>query len=384
MSDPSVRVALVETSEVLPGLLPFQAWDVLATAEVVLLRDAERHPSAPSLYYAGLDLESLAPAALDRGDLDLTRPGGPEHRRMAKALVQRAREAGDAVYLLGPEDEGLAPALAGMAAQNGVEIELVFLAQQPEGTELLRLVEVMQRLRDPDDGCPWDREQDHHTLLRHLVEETYELVEAVEQGDDDDVVEELGDVLLQVVFHARIAAERRAFGIDDVARGIADKLVRRHPHVFGDGDAATADEVQANWDQLKAVEKGRDGPFDGVPSAGPGLDLLDTLQRKAAKRGVDPDDLDTATARVRTELEALLSADDDAREDGVGELIAAVVATARHLEVDPEAAARRAARRFRARVEALLAEAERDGVEVSGLDADELLTRWRQRGTDEA
>ena len=378
MTGSSSRVALVETSDLLPGLLPFQAWDVLATAEVVLLRDAEQHPSAQALYFAGLDLRSLEPAALDRGDLDLSRPGAPEHRRMAKALVQHASEHGDAVYLLGPEDEGLAPALAGMAAQHDVEIELVFLAQQPEGTEVLRLVEVMRRLRDPESGCPWDREQDHTTLLRYLVEETYELVDAVEDGTDADVAEELGDVLLQVVFHARIAADRRAFGIDEVARGIADKLVRRHPHVFGDGDAATADEVQANWDRLKADEKSRDGPFDGVPTAAPGLDLLHTLQRKAGKYGFDWSATEPVVAKVREELdEVLAAADDDAREAELGDLLGAVVALARHLDVDPEAAARRAARAFRGRFESLLAAAERDGVEVADLDEHAWLARWQ-------
>ena len=240
----SPRVALVETSEALPGLLPFQAWDVLGTADVVLLRDRDAHPSAAQLHFAGLDLETLPPATLERSDLDLSRPGGPDDRRMAKALVARALASGQAVYLLGPDDQGLAPALAGMAAEHDLEIELVFLAQQPEGTELLRLVEVMRQLRAPD-GCPWDLEQDHASLARYLVEETYELVDAIEREHDVDIEEELGDVLLQVVFHARIGADRRAFGIDDVARGIADKLVRRHPHVFADGDASTPAEVQA-------------------------------------------------------------------------------------------------------------------------------------------
>ncbi len=377
MSERSPRVALVETSDVLPGLLPFQAWDALGTAEVVLLRDPQTHPSAPQLYFAGLDLEALEPAQLGRADLDLTRPGAPEQRRMAKALVARAVEHGEAVYLLGPHDQGLAPALAGMAAEHDVEIELVFLAQQPEGTELLRLVEVMRQLRDPDTGCPWDLEQDHTTLLRYLVEETYELVEAVEDGTDTDIQEELGDVLLQIVFHARIAADRRAFGIDDVARAIADKLERRHPHVFGDGDAATAEQVQANWDELKAEEKGRDGTFDGVPAAGPGLDLLHTLQRKAAKRGFEWPDADAAADKVREELAEVLAADGHvAREAEVGDLIGAVVSLARMLDVDPEAAARRAARAFRARFDALVAGAGRDGVDLDQLGEEAWRSRW--------
>lgn len=403
------NVALVETSELLPGLLPFQAWDVLGTAEVILARDAAAHPFAAHLHFAGLDLETLEPATLERGDLDLTRPGDPGDRRLAKALIQRARAAGQVTYLLGPEDDRLALALAGMAAEHDVEIELVFLAQQPPGTELLRLVGVMQQLRDPADGCPWDLEQDHTTLLRYLVEETYELVAAVEAGDDADLVEELGDVLLQVVFHAQVAADRRAFGIDDVARGIAEKLIRRHPHVFADGDASTADEVQARWDQLKTQEKARSGPFDGVPTAGPGLDLLHTLHRKADRRGLLPPDLSdggTGLRRALQDLEALGAAasgaaghapdsaleqdrDQDRDQAGdldrdqdpelvVGRLIEAAVTAAAELDVDPEAAARRVARQRRARTEAALGRADREAVTVE--DAATWARLWEDAG----
>lgn len=366
---PSPNVALVETSDLLPGLLPFQAWDVLGTAEVILVRDAATHPFAAHLHLAGLDLHTLEPATLERGDLDLSRPGAPGDRRLAKALVQRARDTGHAVYLLGPDDDRLAMALAGMSAEHDVEIELVFLAQQPPGTELLRLVEVLRRLRDPDGGCPWDLEQDHASLLRYLVEETYEFVAAVEEGEDAELMEELGDVLLQVVFHAQVAADRRAFGIDDVARGIAQKLVHRHPHVFADGDASTAEEVQVRWDELKAEEKARSGPFDGVPEAGPGLDLLHTLHRKASRRGLLPPDLPTAADGVRRALEQLeelagppaaAGAEPD-RELLVGHLVEAAVTAAADLGVDPEAAARRVARERRRRTEATLARLAAEG-----------------------
>jgi XTP/dITP diphosphohydrolase len=349
-ADEPPRVVLVETSDAFPGLLPFQAWDVLGTATTVWVRDLDAHPSAPHLYYAGLDLQTLEPAALDRADLDLTRPGDPTSRRLAKALLARAVADGTVVFLLGPDDAGLAPALAGMAPEHDAEIELVFLAQQPAGSELVRLVDVMRRLRDPEHGCPWDLEQDHATLRRYLVEETYELLHAIEEGDDAELAEELGDVLLQVVFHAQVASDRGAFAIDDVARGIADKLVRRHPHVFADGDAATAEEVQANWDRLKQDEKGREGPFDGVPLAAPGLHLLETLQRKAAKHGIPPERAaDPALLRGVEDLVGPDPADPAAR---VGELLAAVVAVARASGVDPEEAARLAAARFRAEAEA--------------------------------
>jgi len=352
----SPRVVLVETSDALPGLLPFQAWDVLGTADVVLLRDPVGHPSAAHLHFAGLDLERLEPATLDRADLDLTRPGAPEDRRMAKALVARALDAGRAVFLLGADDTGIAPALAGMAAERDLEIELVFLAQQPAGSDLLGLVEVVRRLRDPDAGCPWDLEQDHGTLVRHLVEECYELVDAIERDDDVDLREELGDVLLQVLLHARIAADRGAFGIDDVARTNQAKLVHRHPHVFGDAQAATPAEVQANWDRLKAVEKDRDGPFDGVPQAGPGLDLLATLHRKADKAGLAHRQLWDPDGAIGTALRGLLPHSEGSGGEGAGEgsteqalaaIVDAVVLLAHDLGMDPEAVARTAARTLR-------------------------------------
>jgi XTP/dITP diphosphohydrolase len=383
LTQPSRRVALVETSEALPGLLPFQSWDVLGTADVVLLRDPDSHPSAPHLYAAGLELERLEPAALERSDLDLTRPGAPEDRRIAKALARRAARDGQAVYLLGPEDERLAPALAGLAVEQDLEIELVFLAQQPAGTELLGLVEVMRRLRDPDGGCPWDLQQDHASLTRYLVEETYELIDAIETGQDTDLQEELGDVLLQVVFHAQVANDRRAFGIDDVARGIVDKLVRRHPHVFADGDARTPEEVQTNWDRLKTAEKARQGPFEGVPALLPGLHLLDTLQRKASKRGFDAADTADASEQVHARLAGLAAAASaEHREAAYGELLAAVVGLGRQLGVDPETAARGAGRRFRARFEAVVRLAAERELDPDELDRDGWWGLWTEVGSD--
>jgi len=372
------RVVLVETSDLLPGLLPFQAWDALATADVVMLRDPATHPSASALHLAGLDLVALDPTPLERGDLLLTRPGDPDDRRLAKSLVAAARAQGRVVYLLDDGERGLAPALAGMVAEHDVEIELVFLAQLPRGTELLRAVGVMDRLRDPDGGCPWDLEQDHHSLARYLVEETYELLDAVASEDDRDVMEELGDVLLQVLFHARIAAERHAFGIDDVAQGLVDKLVRRHPHVFAGVEGVDdAEAVQRNWDRLKAEEKGGRGPLDGIPAGMPGLALLDALLRRVRRLGMMPEDRTVVVADLRATLAALESLDAgtgaadaaegaDAAEDGtaselIGRLLAQGAGLSRLLGVEADAAARAAAARLRAEVEATT----RDGREAA-------------------
>lgn len=376
------RIALVETSEALPGLLPFQAWDVLGMATQVFVRDATTHPSAPYLHAAGLDLVTLDPVALERADMDLVRPGNADDRRLAKALLARVSGDETPTYLLGPEDGGLAAALAGMAGVPDVEIELVFLAPTPAGTEMLRLVGIMRELRDPDGGCPWDLEQDHASLVRYLLEETYELVDAIESGDDEQIVEELGDVLLQVVFHAQVAADRRAFGIDEVARGIHRKLVRRHPHVFSDGTAETAEDVQSSWDALKAEEKGRTGPFDGVPPAMAGLAFVETVQRKAARSGFDPAEHLPPGADVSQQLGALRStADPDRRVEILGGLISAIVGLAREFDVDPEAAARSAARSLRDQVEAMIGLAAERGLALADLD-DAAWLRLRDEVTD--
>jgi len=207
----------------------------------------------------------------------------------------------------------------------------------------------MDTLRSPG-GCPWDAEQTHASLVKYLLEEAYETAEAIEDGDEASLREELGDVLLQVVFHSRIAAERPAaegggWTIDDVIDGITDKLVRRHPHVFGDTVAETAGDVEANWEALKAVEKGRTSAVDGVPLGQPALALASALIGRAAKAGVD--------APVARAIEAPSVVD----EESIGDVLLAVVAAARASGVDAETALRSAARRYRARV--IDAEAER-------------------------
>jgi XTP/dITP diphosphohydrolase len=371
------RIVLVETSDVLPGLLPFPAWDALSTADVVLVRDPDTHPAATHLYFAGLDLAALEPGELE-GRFDLLQPGSPAERKLAKGLIDTALARGSAVYLLGPDDDGFARLVGLEAAKLGdVEVEFVFLSQAPRGLELLRLVEVMAKLRDPEDGCPWDLEQDHRSLSTYLIEETYELLDAIEGGSDVDLREELGDVLLQVLFHAQVALDRGAFGIDEVARGIADKLVHRHPHVFAEGDASTAEEVQANWDQLKQAEKQRTGPFEGVPTALPALLLAETLQRKAAKLGFDWRGASEPTERIQQELDELAGAATDVeREEELGDLLGAVVGLARHLGIEPEAAMRRAATKFRGRFEAVLALAGERGHDPAEADRDTWLQLW--------
>jgi XTP/dITP diphosphohydrolase len=207
------------------------------------------------------------------------------------------------------------------------------------GESVLDLIEVMDRLRSPG-GCPWDARQTHQSLVEYLVEEAYETVEAIEGGDDSGLREELGDLLLQVVFHARIAQERgdKGWDVDDVARGIVEKLIRRHPHVFADADADTAEQVEANWHALKAEEKGRASVTDGIPEHLPALLRASKVHSRSTLLGDAVPDLESLDAAVR-----LLDSVDG--EEDLGEFLLAVASLARDRGWDAEAALRQSVRR---------------------------------------
>jgi XTP/dITP diphosphohydrolase len=228
---------------------------------------------------------------------------------------------------------------------------VIDMTVQP-GSAFLSLVEVMDRLRSPG-GCPWDARQTHESLVEYLVEETYETVEAIETGDRAGLREELGDLLLQVVFHARIAQEdpENAWGIDDVVEGIIAKLVGRHPHVFGDEVAGTADEVEANWHARKAIEKGRTSVTDGIPMQLPAL----VLAAKVLARSVAfTDDLGESSRHEA----ALAAVDDVFSEEAFGDLLLGLVAIGRDEGWDAETALRGATRR---RIDAIRAIEATDG-----------------------
>jgi MazG family protein len=245
----------------------------------------------------------------------------------------------------------------------------------------------MARLRRE---CPWDRGQTHHSLARHLIEEAYETVAALEAlppeapgGEPDypgyvEVEEELGDLLLQVVFHSALAAEAGAFSVEEVAEGIRSKLVRRHPHVFGEVEADTAEAVLANWEQLKKAEKGRESLLDGVSDALPALSRAHELQSRAATVGFDWPAVEGVVAKVREELAEVLAP--GARQaDEVGDLLFAVVNLARHLGVDPEQALRRSTGRFQRRFRAM-----EEAGSLLGLSLDEMDRRWEAAKEAEA
>ncbi len=247
-----------------------------------------------------------------------------------------------------------------------------------------KLVEIMAALRDPDRGCPWDLEQDFHSIAPYTLEEAYEVADAIERGDLGALREELGDLLLQVVFHARMASEQGAFDFEDVAAGICDKMVRRHPHVFGDARVDSAEAQTAEWERLKALEKAASGAsgglLDDVPVGLPALTRAAKLGKRAARAGFDWPDAGGPRAKIDEELAELDVAVAGRTHSGeveseVGDLLFAVVNYARHLGIDPEKALRQANARFTRRfghVERRMSEARPGGGPV----ALEELDRW--------
>jgi XTP/dITP diphosphohydrolase len=270
------------------------------------------------------------------------------------SVLRRAAE-GETVVLVPDDAEEAGRLLAGELTRRAAvgpvpEVEVLAGSYDLPGARLLDLVAVMDRLRSPG-GCPWDAKQTHESLVRYLLEESYETVEAIETGDRDHLREELGDLLLQVVFHARIAEEsaEMPWSVDDVAGDIVDKLVRRHPHVFSDDEAATAEHVERNWEVLKAAEKQRTSAVDGVPLAQPALSLAAKLMSRAEHAGVE-----VSAAVPRAAAPTPLAGDhaEMAAAVEIGARLLALVAEARAAGVDAEAALRSAARDYAARVRA--------------------------------
>ena len=254
----------------------------------------------------------------------------------------------------------------------------------PVAGELARLHQLARTLRE---NCPWDREQTHESLVRYLVEETYELVDALQALDpddpstDDELIEELGDILYQVEFHSTIAEQEGRFTIADVARNVHDKLVSRHPHVFGNVTADTADAVTANWEAIKAAEKPkRVRVFDGVVMSGPALLYAQQLQKKAAKVGFDWPDADGPFAKITEETAELRAAVDSGDPDAVGmelgDLLFSVVNVARHLSLDAETALRAAATKFKSRFERVEALAAERGIDIATAGLTQLDDLW--------
>ncbi|MET8134015.1 nucleoside triphosphate pyrophosphohydrolase [Streptomyces sp. NPDC005251] len=306
--DPGRIVLLTTSHRVAPGLLSWPAWQALHGADRVLCADPA-HPQVPYLREAGVRVDEESPTAQELVDACV---GG-------RSLVVVAGGEGEPRLT-----DGLAR-LAGSGRIRMPDLELLPASYDLPGARLLDLVQVMDRIRGE---CPWSSQQTHKGLAKYGIEEAYELVEAIEEGDRDELREELGDVLLQVVFHSRIAEDDvdAPFSIDDVAGGIVAKLIHRHPHVFGDETATTPEEVKAHWLRTKAEEKRRTSVTEGVPLGQPGLALSAKLSSRVRAAG----------------LEVPLPAG-----EGVGYELLAMAVRAEAEGVDPEAALRAAARAYR-------------------------------------
>ena len=263
-------------------------------------------------------------------------------------------------------------------------------------TDITRLLEIMAALRTPGTGCPWDLEQDFASITPYTIEESYEVVDAIERGDLTDLRDELGDLLLQVVFHARMAEEQGAFAFGDVVAAITRKLIRRHPHVFGSTRDLSPEEVKRLWDEIKAEEKAERkaerarmglspeaheaGFLGGIPTALPALTRAQKLTAKAAKVGFDWPDATQVIDKIHEELnevkEAASSKDRDRIEDEIGDLLFSVTNLARHFRIDPERALRRTNAKFERRFRVVEQAIEEQGRSLDEASLDEMERHW--------
>lgn len=317
-SEPTGRIVLLTTSHrVAPGVLSWPAWQTLHAADRVLCADPG-HPQLPYLREAGIEVAHETPDAHELveacagGRTVVVIPGGEGDQRLTDGLAR----------------------LAGSGRVSMPDLELLPGSYDLPGARLIDLVQVMDRVRRE---CPWTSQQTHEGLAKYAIEEAYELVEAIEAGDREELREELGDVLLQVVFHARIAEEGgpgeedEPFSVDDVAGALVEKLIHRHPHVFGDAEAHTPEDVNEHWQRTKQVEKQRESVTDGIPLGQPGLALAAKLAGRVRAGG------------VAVELP---------RGEGVGYELLELAARAEAAGTDPETALRAAARVYREAIRA--------------------------------
>lgn len=263
------------------------------------------------------------------------------------------------------------------------------MQNQYDKGDISKLLDIMAALRDPQSGCPWDLAQDFRTIAPYTIEEAYEVADCIERDALDELPDELGDLLLQVVFHAQMAADSELFGFADVVEAICDKMIRRHPHVFGDARAATGAEVAASWEAIKRQEKPEDHRLmDGVAAGLPALTRAGKLGKRAASVGFDW----TGPAAVRdkideelTELDAAIgTAEAEQIEAEIGDLLFTVVNLCRHLEIDPELALRRCNDRFVRRFNHVEAQARERGHGLEQCDAELLETFWEHAKSLEA
>lgn len=256
---------------------------------------------------------------------------------------------------------------------------------QFSGTQAL--LEVMQRLRDPNGGCPWDLKQTMSSLIPYTIEEAYEVAAAITEGQPDEIKDELGDLLFQVVFYSQLATEQQQFTFDQIAQHTADKLIRRHPHVFGDSTTQTDAEIKAQWEQIKAEErsgkKASNSVFHGIPDNLPSILMAQKLQKRAANVGFDWSEISPVIAKIREEIaeveEELARSERDqaALEAEIGDVLFAVVNLARHAQVNPEHALRRTNHKFKQRFQAIEQRLAEQGQSPQELSLEQLEAQWQ-------
>ncbi len=241
---------------------------------------------------------------------------------------------------------------------------------------------VMACLRDPQNGCPWDKEQDFNSIVKYTIEEAYEVADAIENDDMADLKEELGDLLLQVIYYTQMAAEEGIFNFDDVAKGVADKMISRHPHVFGDKNAADADEVMDIWEQQKDQEKDNPGALDGVTKGLPALLRAQKLQKKAAKTGYEWPSSNEAFAKLEEEINEFKEAKTpEHQEEELGDLLFCLVNYARMEGLNAEEALRKANKKFVSRFEGMKRDCSAQGLSFSSLTLEQMLDLWQKQKT---
>jgi MazG family protein len=320
-----VPLLVVVVSPEESGDLTLDEWDALCLRDEVLF-ERTPHPLVERLSGRGVDARRLDGRPVEAGDLRralVADPGSP-------LVVELARQGAEVRVGVARSPDALSSAHASHLARRAA-------------AALGGVAVIMARLRSSD-GCPWDREQTHGSLRVHLLEETYEVLDALDRGSlGNDLEEELGDLLLQIAFHAQLADDEGRFQITSVADGLVEKLVRRHPHVFGDTVVDGAGDVVRNWETIKGEEKQRTGTFDDIPAGLPALMYAFKVQKRAAARGFEPTEQEAAD-RVGAALAAL--ADDD-RPERLGEVLFWLTALARARGLDPEGALRTAVATFR-------------------------------------
>ena len=253
--------------------------------------------------------------------------------------------------------------------------------------QMVRLLTIMEKLRDPDSGCPWDVKQTHESLRKYVIEEAYEVVEAINEGDDTELRSELGDLLLQVVFHGEIARDEKRFDFNDIARAISDKMEARHPHVFGDAGRRSVEEQNSDWERLKSQErqsKGQSSALDDVSLALPALTRALKLQKRASRVGFDWDEVKHVRAKIDEEISELEVAPNEEKLGEFGDALFALVNYGRHLGLDPEEALAMTNRKFKRRFEYIETALAKNDKKPETTSLEEMENLWQKAKNQES